>query len=225
MPKWNQLFKSASLLSWAIFLLIPVQMVIFAVSPPPKEVIAIYTNIRDNFILGICNLDLLYLFSTISMGYLYLAFFISLRRHSPVMTLVGLFLGTVGIAVYFCSNVTLEMVQLSRDYFASNISVQEQSELVLLGKAVMTRYMGTAFTSYYLLNGIALLLFTIPMISSEYYKKRTGIWGVIASLMMLVPSNFGTVGMVFSILSLIPTSVWLILTAIDLKKCASLDIE
>jgi len=222
--KWEKLFKSASILSWIIFLFIPVQMLIFTISPPPTEITDIFSNIKNNLFLGICNLDILYLVTSLSMGYLYLAFFISLRKKSPAKTLIAMFLGTVGIAVYFSSNVTVEMVQLSNAYFSTEIA-QEQSELLLLGKAVMTRYTGTAFTFYYILNGFALLLFTISMISSEYFKRKTAVWGIIASLMMLVPSNFGAVGMAFSVLSLIPTSVWLILIAIDLKKCSSLEIE
>ena len=220
---WKNLFSIASFLSWGTLLMIPVQLCIFVVSPPPSEVADIFLNLKNNLFLGLCNLDLLYLLTVVTMGYLYLAFYVSLKKQAPVMALSGLFLGTLGIAAYFSSTVLVEMAQLSADYFSAG-SLKEQTELLLVGKTILTRYMGTAFTAYYVLNAIALLLFTIPMISNPLYRKTTGQWGVAAALLMLVPSNFGMIGMIFSILSLLPTSVWLVLTAQDLKRCSKLQL-
>lgn len=78
---------------------------------------------------------------------------------------------------------------------------------------MLTRYTGTAFGVYYILNGLSLVLFSIAMIRNKVFSKKIAYIGLAAGILMLVPSTAGTVGMAFALVSLIPTSLWLVMIA------------
>jgi len=66
---------------------------------------------------------------------------------------------------------------------------------------------------YYVLNGIALVVFVVLMFRSDIFSRATAWWGVVAAILMTVPTNFGVVGLVFAISSLVPWMVVSVLVA------------
>ena len=89
------------------------------------------------------------------------------------------------------------------------------------GEAVMAGYTGTAFNTYYVLNAIGLLLFAATFLHSPRFKRSIGYWGLASGVLMIVPSSAGLVGMIFSLLSLIPWVVFIALLIGVLKKAAA----
>lgn len=80
----------------------------------------------------------------------------------------------------------------------------------------MAGYTGTIFNVYYVLNAICLLLFSYALIKSPRFKKSLGLWmGFSSGILMIVA---GTIGMTFSLLSLIPWVVFIALLRINYKK-------
>ena len=71
---------------------------------------------------------------------------------------------------------------------------------------------------YYVLSTICLLLFSFALIKSPQFKQSVGYWGLASGLFMIIPSSAGTLGMVFSLLSLIPWVVFVVLLAIQFRK-------
>ena len=192
-------------------------MVIFILWPPPATVVDFYSLFQKNALLGLFNLDLLYLLTVLFMGYLYLAFFAALKNTHQSMAAIALALGLIGVAVYFVSNVSFEMMSLSTQYLAAE-SDELKTILLTAGKVMLTRYHGTAFGVYYILNGISLILFSAAMIQNEVFSKKTATIGLGAGILMLVPSTLGLVGMIFALTSLIPTSIWLFMIAQRLNQ-------
>jgi hypothetical protein len=64
---------------------------------------------------------------------------------------------------------------------------------------------------YYLLNAIALLIFSKVMLQSTDFSKTTAYLGILAVVLMLVPSPAGIIGTYFAISSLVPWTIWVIL--------------
>ncbi len=56
------------------------------------------------------------------------------------------------------------------------------------------------------------------MIRNEVFSNKTAYIGLIAGILMLVPSTVGLVGMIFALTSLIPTSIWLFMIARRLNQ-------
>ena len=150
---------------------------------------------------------------------IYLAIAALLFREKPVPVLLALVLGLIGIACYYPSNPAFEMLTLSNLY--AQALPPDQSLYLAAGKAVMAGYTGTAFNTYYVLNAIGLLLFAATFLHSPRFKRSIGYWGLASGVLMIVPSSAGLVGMIFSLLSLIPWVVFIALLIGVLKKAAA----
>ena len=70
---------------------------------------------------------------------------------------------------------------------------------------------GTAFVTYYLLGAAVLLILAWLLRRTTAFGRSAAWWALASGLLMLVPSPFGTPGMVFAIASLLPWSVFCVL--------------
>lgn len=209
---WSFLYKTAGIIAWITLGLIPIQIVVFVLWPPPRTVVDFYSLFQENALIGLFNLDLLYLLTVLFMGYLYLAFFAALNDSHKSIVTIALALGLIGVAVYFTSNISFEMMSLSKQF---GLAETNEHKVILLasGKVMLTLYKGTAFGVYYILNGLSLVLFSTAMIQNKVFNKKIAYIGLATGILMLVPSTAGTVGMTIALISLIPTSLWLLMIA------------
>ena len=124
--------------------------------------------------------------------------------------LVALIFGIVGIAAYFASNTAFEMLSLSNQYAAATTEAQ-RSALLIVGQGMLEIYKGTAFDIYYVLNTIVLFIFSPVMLRNKLFSSATAYLGFLAGILMVVPSTAGTLGLYFSLASLVPWAIWLVL--------------
>ena len=125
-----------------------------------------------------------------------------------------LIIGIIGIAVYYASSIGFEMLTLSKQYYQTD-SVEFKQQLISVGHGLILKYKGTAFDVYYVFNAIALLLIAKTMFNSKEFGKAAATWGLIAGLFMIIPSTAGTIGLIFSLISLIP---WIVFSIIVGRK-------
>jgi hypothetical protein len=193
-----------------VLILIPFQISIYLLLPPPLTVPDIFALFQNSWLRGLINTDLFMMISNILMIHIYLAIYTKIKNAGKSITLIALVLGLVGIAAYMTSNISFEMLSLSGQYASANTDMQ-RTVLLGAGQALLAHYQGTAFNVYYVLNTITFLLFSIVMIRSSIFSKATAYWGFITAALMIIPASAGMIGIIFSLLSLIPTMVWLIL--------------
>ncbi|NCC75557.1 MAG: DUF4386 family protein [Clostridia bacterium] len=215
---FQPLHRMAWYLAIVMLVIIPLQIVIYVVAPPPDTVIGLFLRYQECPFLGLLSLDFLYLFNNLIIVVIYLALFVLLYREKPVTVLLAMVFGLVGIACYYPSNPAFEMLTLSSRYFAAQ--PEQQGSFLAAGEALMAGYTGTSFDVYYVLSTICLLLFSYALIKSPQFKKSVGCWGLASGLFMIIPSSAGTVGMIFSLLSLIPWVVFVVLLAIRFRQLA-----
>ena len=110
------------------------------------------------------------------------------------------------------------MLTLSNQYFQA--LPDQQTIYIAAGEALMAGYTGTAFDVYYVLSTICLLLLAYALLKSPQFKKSIGLWGLASGFFMIIPSSAGVLGMIFSILSLIPWVVFITLLMTKFKKFA-----
>ena len=213
------LYRVAQYLSFAMLILIPMQIIVFVIAPPPDTVKGFFELYQQNPFLGLLSLDFLSLFDYMITVIIYLALFVLLFREKPVTVLLALILGVVGIACYYPSNPAFEMLTLSNQYFQA---LPEQQTLYLAaGEALRAGYTGTTFNVFYVLSTICLLLFSFALIKSPRFKKSVGVWGLASGIFMIVPASAGVLGMIFSLLSLVPWMVFIVLLMVNFKKFAA----
>ena len=216
---FQPLYRIAQLSALTMLILIPLQIIIFVIAQPPDTVKGFFELYQKNPFLGLLSLDFLYLINNMILVIIYLALFVLLYREKPVTVLLALILGLIGIACYYPANPAFEMLTLSNLYFQA--LPEQQTIYLAAGEALMAGYTGTTFNVYYVLSTICLLLFSYALIKSPQFKKSIGLWGLASGFFMIVPSSAGMLGMVFSLLSLIPWVVFVALLMINFRKFAA----
>ena len=214
------LFKLAFISSILMLIIIPIQIVVFSLFPIPGAIDKWFDLMNNNLIIGLFHSDLFILINNILIVVIYLALFYSLvNEKNRSVLILALVLGYIGIAAYISSNKTFEIIGLAHKY-VNAINENEKSMLLAAGQGMISSWQGTAFDVYYILNGITLLILSITMMRSEIYTKATAIFGLVAAILMTVPSTAGIVGIVFSLLSLIPWYIFTIkYSKVFLKHC------
>jgi len=130
-----------------------------------------------------------------------------LRRSGESAALLALVLGLAGIIAYYASNTAFEMMAISRQYASASTEAQRTS-LMGAAQALFAIYRGTAFNVYYVLNAASLLIFSAVMLRSSQFSRATAIIGLISGVLMIIPSTAGTIGLIFSLASLVPWAVF-----------------
>lgn len=216
---FQPLYRVAQFMAITMLILIPLQIIIYVISPPPDTVKGFFELYQQNPFLGLLSLDFLYLFSNMTIVIIYVALFVLLYREKPVTVLLALILGLIGIACYYPSNPAFEMLTLSNQYFQA--LPEQQTIYLAAGEALLAGYTGTTFDVYYVLSTVCLLLFAYALIKSHRFKKSVGLWGLASGFFMIIPSSTGVLGMIFSLLSLIPWVIFVALLMIDFRKLAA----
>ena len=208
--KWKSIFRLGGVACWGMLAIMIIQILIFIIWPPPDSVLDFFNLFSQNWLLGLLSLDFLYLLNNTILILIYLALYFSLNKVNESAMLIAMVVGFVGITLYYASNVSFEMLTLSKEYFNATAELQRNT-LIGAGSGLMAIYRGTAFNVYYVLNAITLLILAIVMLKSQIFSKTTAIIGISSGVLMAIPSSAGTIGMIFSLASLVPWAIFIIL--------------
>jgi hypothetical protein len=219
---WQTLHRVGGATALAVLVLIPVQMVVYFLWLPPSNVTGWFALFQDNALVGLLNMDLLLIVDYLLLIGLFSALWAFLRRANESLMAIALILQLVATATYLASTAAFEMLSLSNQYATATTDV-ERSLFLSAGQAMLVTWQGTAFDVSYVLSALATLIVSAVMVRSQSFSKITGYAGLSAGILMLVPPTAGTIGVVFSLLSLVPLLVWLILIARRLLASRSLE--
>jgi len=219
LKNYRLLFRTAFAAVIIMLIIIPIQIVVFSLTKIPGTVPEWFTLFHTNPVIGFFHSDFFILINNILIAVIYLALYHTLKDTRKGLLQTGIMLGLVGIAAYISSNKTFELLSLSNQYFSAP-DEQTKSMLEAAGKASLVSWQGTAFNTYYVLNGITLLIISILMFKSSLYNKATATWGLLSGIFMMVPSTAGIIGLVCSLLSLIPWYIFSIRYAVIFRKLA-----
>ena len=197
--------------------MIPVQIAFFLIWPHPTSIVEWFTLFNNNWIVGLISYDLLYMLSMIASIFLYIALFFALFESQKSLSLFALIIGLIGLTLYFPSNTSLEMLSISKQFLNASTE-NEKGLLIASGQTLLSIWKGTSYSVYYVLNGIALILFFLAMIKNNKFRKSTTYIGLTSGFLMLVPATAGMLGMTMSLLSLIPWSIFSILVIQDFNR-------
>lgn len=213
----QRIMTTGAFAALTIVLIIPVQIVIFSLYPPPDTVEGFFAVFAQSKWLGLLSLDLLYYLNNALLSLVYLALFVALRKVNYSAMLIALMLGLIGIAVYYSSSVGFEMLALSKNFEQSS-SAETSQQILAAGRAILARYKGSAFDVYYVLNAVALIIISLVMFKPNRFGRAAAVWGLIAGIFMIIPSTAGTIGLVFSLISLIPWAVFSVIIGIKMLR-------
>ncbi len=197
------IYKIAAIATILMLVIIPLQIVAFIAAPIPVSTAEWFDLMNSQPLLGLFHADFFLMVNNLLIVTIYLAFYHSLKQVNKGLLQVAIVLGLVGIAAYVSSNKTFELFALAKEYAGAAL---ESERLILLaaGKAALAGWQGTAFDVYYVLNGITLIVVSALMLRQPAYGKTTAVIGLVAGFFMAIPSTAGLIGLIFSLVSLIP---------------------
>jgi predicted tellurium resistance membrane protein TerC len=97
--------------------MIPIQVLVFAISFPPETVEGWFQLYHENWLLGLIHMDLLFAIDNVIIVIMYLSFYITLRQRNRSLMTIAIVLGLLRIASYFSSNTAFEMLSVSKQYY------------------------------------------------------------------------------------------------------------
>ena len=115
---WKNLYKIGGAAALLVAVFVPIQIIVFVISPPPSTVIGWFTLFQDNWLLGLLDMDLLLIIDQVLTGLVLLALYFVLRRVSQSWMIIALVAALLGIAAYFASTTAFNMLSLSDQYTA-----------------------------------------------------------------------------------------------------------
>lgn len=211
------LYRAGIIAAAFMVTMIPVQIAFYLIWPHPTNTVDWFTLFNNNWIVGLVSFDFLYMLSMIASIFLYIALFFALFETQKSLSLFAFIIGLIGLAIYFPSNTSIEMLSISKQYL--NASTEYDKGLFIAsGNTLISIWKGTAYSVYYVLNGIALILFFLAMIKDNKFRKSTSYIGLISGLLMTVPATAGIIGMTMALLSLLPWSFFSILVIQDFNR-------
>jgi hypothetical protein len=151
---WRSVFKIGGAAAVTVLALMPVQMVVYIVWPPPDTVTGWFTLLQDKPLVGLLDLDLLLLVDYILLGIVFVALWVKLREVDQSAMTIALFLETLAVASYFASTAAFEMLALSNHYAAAPTNAERAASMAA-GHSMMATWEGTAFNTSYILSAIA----------------------------------------------------------------------
>ncbi|APF41072.1 hypothetical protein [Neomicrococcus aestuarii] len=216
MTNWRGLIRVGAwsgLISVAVIVL---QIIVFIAWPPPETAVQYFELLNENPLRGLLTLDLLYVVSNLLTYLFYLSLAAFLWRASRSAVVIAMAMGTLGMAAYMASLKPVEMLQLAHQYAVADEVAKPA--LLAVGESLLASWEGTAFDAYYVLNFVALVIFAILAFRSGLLGRTTAIFGLAAAVLMAVPSNFGIVGLMFALASLIPWSAFAVMASLRMLK-------
>jgi hypothetical protein len=206
---WSLLYRAAGIAALVVLALMPLQIAIFVLWPPPTSAAEWFALFQQNPAVGLMDMDLLLLVEYVLLGVFYLGLFNILRKVRPALAATFLLFEVIAVATYFASAVAFEMLAASSQWAAAGTELERATALAV-GQGLLLTWQGTAFSVSYVLAGAAMLLAGVVMLRGGPFGKITAYAAIVGGALGLIPASAGTVGLVASLLSLIPLIAWLV---------------
>jgi hypothetical protein len=218
-PGWEWMYRIGGIAALLMFIVIPIQVVVFIAYPPPATVQGYFALFQQNRLLGLLDLDLLLIVDNILIIPLNVALYQVLWQKNRSFTALAAAFGFLAIFLYLVSReATFSMMMLSDQYAAAATDAGRQA-LLAAGQTLLTTYNGTVFNLNYVLGAVSLIIASLVMLRYSLFSKAIAYLGIAANVIGLglyVPG----VGIYISVFSVIFLWVWDLLIGLKFLQMA-----
>lgn len=215
---WRPLFRLGGFAAILAALITPITIAVFSIWPPPYDEGAAkwFELLQDNPVLGLVSLDLLFVVVNVLMLAVMLALYVALRRINPAFMTLAIATFLVGLAAFFATNPSIEMLSLS-DRYADATSEAERIALLGAGEGLLAGFEGTAFHVNYILAQLAGIVIGAVILRGGAFSRTIG-WLMIVGNAVGFGLYLPVVGLGLSAFAGVILWVWLILVARQLIR-------
>jgi hypothetical protein len=181
-PRWQWLYRIGGVAALVMVVIIPLQLVVFIVSPPPSTVMGWFTLFQKNKLLGLLSFEFLFIvYGALSIP-MSLALYIALRQTSQSFTAIYVALSLVGVVGLFVARPAFDMLHLSSQYAAATTEAQ-RSVFLAAGEGMLATFHGTAFLVSYVFGSLAGLMISIVMLHGSIFTRFIAYIRIISSVL------------------------------------------
>jgi hypothetical protein len=216
--KWRRLSRYGGICSLVMVAVVPIQIGVFAASPPPQTVEGWFKLFQESALLGLLSFELLFILYGILSVPLSLSLFFALRRAKPPLAIVYIALNMLAVVAVFTARPAFEMLHLSAQYAAATTEAQRAACLAA-GQSMLAIWHGTAFTVCYVLGSITGLMVSILMLQGKIFAKGIAYIRIASSVLdftLFIP----VIGLFLSVGSALLLMIWNILVGRRLLQLA-----
>jgi hypothetical protein len=188
---WRALYKIGAAAALVAFLAALGDIIVTfipgtGVAPGEMTVQAWYALYQANPLLGLRNLGIVNVITTITMSALVLALLGVHRRHNLPMAALAALFQWLGAAVYVANNIALPMLTLSRVYAAATSEAQ-RSLLVAAGQALLAHEdLTPGVIMGFLLAESAGILMNSVILSARVLPRSVALIGLLGESLLLI---------------------------------------
>ncbi len=209
--QWQSLYRIAAIAVVLMIFIVPIQIAVFSIEPPPSTALGWFELFQDNALLGLLSFEVLFIVYGVLAIPLSLALYVALRRTDPALMALYIALTIAGSAALFSARPALEMLHLSGQYATATTDAQ-QTLYLAAGEGLLAIFHGTSYMVSYLLGSITGLILSIVMLRSTIFNRTTACVRIVSSIL-----DFGlflpVVGLYVSAFSAMLLFVWNIMIA------------
>ena len=153
----------------------------------PKTAVDRFAQFQNNPLLGLYNLDLLNLCTSVLIIPTYFALYAAHRRIHLSYVKLALLIFAIGTAVFAANNTALPMLALSRNYSASTVEAQ-RNLLAAAGEAMLARGAHGSPGAFpgFILSSIASIIMSVGMLKGRIFSKANAYFGILGGILLMV---------------------------------------
>ena len=192
--QWKSLYKIAGISVLLMISIVPIQIAIFSIVPPPSTALGWFELFQDNALLGLLSFEVLFIVYGALAIPLSLALYAALRRTDPAL-----------MALYLA-------LTIAGSQFAAATTEAQRVMYLSAGEGLLAIFHGTSYMVSYLLGSITGLILSIVMLRSQIFSRATAYVRIVSSVFdlgLFLP----VVGMYVSAFSAVLLFVWNIMIA------------
>jgi len=234
--QWKTIYKIGAVTTIIVLCGIILDMVVGSVTGGdvaalPQTAIERYNQFKENWLLGLYNLDLLNIINQVILIPSIFALYAVHRNSNKPSALLSLILFLVGTTIFVTSNTALAMLDLTQKYFAA-ASEEQRMLLAAAGEAMLAK---GAHGSLGVFIGFALptfanVLMSCVMLKGNIFSRAASYIGIIGNSLMVIYIIMVTfipsvekMTLAFAMPAGLLLMTWMILFAIKLLKMSKID--
>lgn len=152
----------------------------------PQFAVDKFTQLQENKLIGLYNLDLLNLIVSAIMIPTFLALYLTLKNEESSFSLLALIIFSIGTTVFIANNAALPMLELSQKYNAATTEDQS-SFFAAAGEALIAKGAHGSLGVFpgFLLITLSELVLSIIMLQTRIFSKFTALIGLSGTTLLL----------------------------------------
>jgi len=233
--QWTTIYKIGAVTTIIVLCGIILDMVVGSVTGGdvaalPQTAVERYNQFKENWLLGLYNLDLLNIINQIILIPSIFALYVAHRNTMNPSALLSLILFLVGTTIFVTSNTALTMLDLSQKYFATS-SEEQRMLLAAAGEAMLAKgshgnlgvFIGFALPTF------ANALMSCVMLKGSIFSRANSYIGIVGNSLMVIYIIMVTfmpsverMALVFAMPAGLLLMTWMIMFTIKLLKLSKI---